>query len=90
MSYMVELARHLTICGHSKSLKSLKKFMDAQAEQEVKPLEARKHNFVGDIEAYKEKLLKKFEEARERVQKRIGPSEADEKQEIEKKAKYFE
>lgn len=69
ISYMIQLAEHMALCGHSGALKSLKAFLDQQAETEIKPIKTRKYNFVTDIEGYKEKLMKRFEEVRRLVEK---------------------
>lgn len=48
--------------------------MDEQAKVEIKPIKTRKYNFIADIEDYKEKLLKKFDEVRQGVKQRIAPT----------------
>ena len=54
----------MSFCGHSGGLKSLKIFLDEQADKTVDHVKTHKYNFVADIETYKEKLMKRFSDVK--------------------------
>lgn len=90
VTYMINLAEHMLHCGHPGALLNLDAFLDQQAQTEIKPIKTRKYNLVADIDDFKDKLLKKFEETREAVKRQIAPAKEQEKKDLERKAVLLE